>query len=604
MAQSAGCTASDGDAIPTESKARQGGESASTIPQSAMHLAPQIGQPRSEASNGNPSLPYEIYDPIFRMTQPLSHEYSPSVALGPRNPWMVGLRTKKALTLVCKAWSGPATAFLYEDVVIRRMGQICALADTLLHSGSGRNLAQLVQSIRLEDCIVLRHCADSVRRSLYHVLGRCSALTSFTYHPTSPSMWPFDVDRDPRGPESPEFNIDPLWLLGFGRPNLGHSLAYLLQQGLRTLDLDLSGIHNGEQFIGPLYAMLSNASCVTTIVLNSFELRWRRDEWLLSAPPLTFPALETLHIRPQDALICDWMINRWEMPQLKSLTYRSEIDPIEFLEVHGSKLSYAYFGCAAHTLPQLSRLLPVIEHLTLPLLFELEELMVNSATLRYLDIMRESYPTFSDYKSVTFASDAHIPALKRVRLLGYGAWDVAAEYPRLIHPELLPVDVDGPETPQARPKGQDTEPHNANKEPWEDWVAGGVIHRVHGEVLRQKWWGVAHDPWWCPGYVFPRFQYQLGVDVVVDDDDSSYVCSASSSESSDVNADILGEDVDVDEDSWYSEETSSDRSEDTGSMDDMQLDQETVLRMFRAGLAGDLMVVDEAQAEGSVSHDS
>ena len=53
---------------------------------------------------------------IFRLTQPYHPyiiEYHPTVAAGPRHPWLEILRTKKALTLVCKSWSAPATEFLY-----------------------------------------------------------------------------------------------------------------------------------------------------------------------------------------------------------------------------------------------------------------------------------------------------------------------------------------------------------------------------------------------------------------------------------------------------------------------------------------------------------
>ncbi|KAI0691291.1 hypothetical protein C8T65DRAFT_670570 [Cerioporus squamosus] len=446
MTQPAGCTASDGGPIAVGSQEEVARISTMSISQGHTDLLPQVVQSRLETSKANRDVPYEILNPIFRMTQPLPHEYSPSIALGPRNPWMVGLRTKKALTLVCKAWSGPATAFLYEDVVLRRMGQVCAFANMLLHSNSDRNITRLVRSIRLEDCIVLRHCADTVRRSLGHILRQCSALESFTYHPTSRSLWPFDVDRNPGDSDPSEFNIDPRWLLGFDRPNLGPTLADRLQNGLRTLEMDLSDIRNERWFIGPLYAMLGNASHLTSLVLSSFELRWHRDEWLLNAPVLKLPALEALHIHPQNMLFCDWMSRGWEMPQLKSLTYRSEIDPVEFLEAHGSKLTYAFLECGSHTLSELSRLVPMIEHLTLPLFCGLEELAIDSPTLRYLDIMREGYPTFSSYKSVSFASHARVPALKRVRLLGYGMWDIAARYPRVFDHELVPIDVNGPES--------------------------------------------------------------------------------------------------------------------------------------------------------------
>ncbi|KAI0757939.1 hypothetical protein C8Q74DRAFT_289204 [Fomes fomentarius] len=116
-------------------------------------------------------LPHEILLSIFRLTQPHIHQYNTSVILGPRNPWLIQLRTKKALVLVCKAWSAPATVVLYDNIVLRRMGQISALANTLLkHS----KLAVLVRSLCLESCVILQHCADAAREDLGSGVGWCS----------------------------------------------------------------------------------------------------------------------------------------------------------------------------------------------------------------------------------------------------------------------------------------------------------------------------------------------------------------------------------------------------------------------------------------------
>ncbi|KAI0737833.1 hypothetical protein C8Q80DRAFT_306268 [Daedaleopsis nitida] len=82
-------------------------------------------------------LPQEILISIFVFTQPgatndraFVYRSNPSVMVGPHNPWLGDLCTKNRLTLVCKGWSAPATAVLYGEIVIRRMGQIAALART------------------------------------------------------------------------------------------------------------------------------------------------------------------------------------------------------------------------------------------------------------------------------------------------------------------------------------------------------------------------------------------------------------------------------------------------------------------------------------------
>ena len=537
---------------------------------------------------------------------------------------MTGLRTKKALTLVCKAWSSIATPLLYEEVIFRRMGQICAFKDTLVHShDTGRNLAQLVRAIRIVDCIVLRHCSDAVLRSLWDILWRCSELTSFSYHPTSRLLYPFKVDRDPEIPSPREFNVDPRWILGFAVGSLGHPLKEALDRGMRVLDLDFSGVELTEWFVGPLYAMLSHASHLTTLILDSFEMENNKDEWLLSAPPLKFPVLETLHVRLEHQyLFCEWMSRCWQMPKLKSLTYQSEVDPVEFLKAHGAHIIYAYLGCGSHTLPQLSRLVPVIEHLTLPLHFELRELEIDSPTLRYLDILREGYPAFAHYRSISFVSYAQVPALKRIRLLGFGAWAIAAQYPELLSPELLAPDVDGPEAFQVRPGALNAEQHVAMKNPWNDWVSGGVIHCVHGEVLRQKWWGVAHDPWWCPDYVFLGLQSAFRGAEDSDSDGGSYIYESESSdtdsdgldlempsdESDDAESSDTDSEVDLDSDlemtSSESDDAESDATSSYGDPEIEQLDHETIVRMFRLGAGGDFMLADTQLDYESVHSDT
>lgn len=94
----------------------------------------QPSLPTSTSSNGSPatSLPYELLLQIFLDTVPRLHEYDPSVSQGFRSSWLSkSLRTKKALPLVCRAWHAPATDILYSDIVLRRMGQVPALAEAL-----------------------------------------------------------------------------------------------------------------------------------------------------------------------------------------------------------------------------------------------------------------------------------------------------------------------------------------------------------------------------------------------------------------------------------------------------------------------------------------
>ena len=121
-----------------------------------------------------PSLPPEILLSIFSFAQPEGpsyHHHPPSISRGPRNPWLDSLRTKKALVLVCKAWSPPATELLYAGIVLRRMGHISALANTLREN---HNLASLVRAVRIDMCVVLTHCTEVVREDFEYILTQCT----------------------------------------------------------------------------------------------------------------------------------------------------------------------------------------------------------------------------------------------------------------------------------------------------------------------------------------------------------------------------------------------------------------------------------------------
>lgn len=130
-------------------------------------------------------LPHEILLIILKATRAPRYQLDPSVTTyyGSHSAWLAELRFRKALIFVCKWWSGLATELFYEDIVLRRMGQIIALADTLTaNHGTQRNLAVLVKSIRMDTCIILGPCADAARDALSSILSLCVALRTFEYH--------------------------------------------------------------------------------------------------------------------------------------------------------------------------------------------------------------------------------------------------------------------------------------------------------------------------------------------------------------------------------------------------------------------------------------
>ena len=134
------------------------------------------------------AFPHEILLRIIRFSREARYQHNPSVCRGPRSSWLSELRFRKGLILVCKHWSGPAIEALYEDIVLRRMGQIPALANALTASrdvaapAHQRSLADCVRSIRVDSCGILPEYADDIHEAFRIILECCTALNVFEVH--------------------------------------------------------------------------------------------------------------------------------------------------------------------------------------------------------------------------------------------------------------------------------------------------------------------------------------------------------------------------------------------------------------------------------------
>ncbi|KAI1786965.1 hypothetical protein LXA43DRAFT_1184818 [Ganoderma leucocontextum] len=384
-----------------------------------------------------PSLPQEILLAIFRFTQPPGppYQHEPSISRGPRNPWLDSVKTKKALVLVCKAWSAPATELLYSDVVLRRMGQISALANTF-RADRKRNIANLVRAIRVDMCVVLTHCALVVREDFEYILGRCKMLLSFGYtpHPHPDFSFPgYDHACGSEVPTSPTA-FNPTWILDLRHRRAGSLLAQSLNSRLSTLHL---GLTTYEGSFRPLAHILSSALHLTSLKLEHFShgLIAHPVDPSSPLPDLVFPVLKTLSIY--------YVGTQWTMPQLATLTCTdADHIPTSLLEAHGKQLKYLHFmytntpqDLEANTalLPHLYELCPRISHLVVLIIpEERTTLSIHSPTLRYLDIVGR--PSVATYRAIAFAPTSRAPKLKKVRVV----MDVYDFLPRFFHPAHMP----------------------------------------------------------------------------------------------------------------------------------------------------------------------
>ncbi|EIW60603.1 uncharacterized protein TRAVEDRAFT_45851 [Trametes versicolor FP-101664 SS1] len=345
-----------------------------------------------------PRLPHEILLVIFRAARAPRYLRAPSVNAchGSNSTWLSELRVRKALMLVCKGWSDVATELFYEDIVLRRMGQIIALADILTtNHGSQRDLAMLVKSIRLDTCIVLGPCADAVRDAFTSILSLCIALRAFEYH--TAKSFPTTLTLPP-GDSAGAFN--PSWFVEDGPE--AFQLAFRERVSMLT-SLDLAMRLSHKQ-VAHLHRLLSTATCLEILKVGQVYHVEHEGDHLDSLPVLHLPKLKALYLPVIEPRFVAYVSTNWVIPCLKQLTtlFSSEtFKPRTLLAAHGARLVYLHLypkrdldlAICNEDLARVVELCPVVEHLVLGLpiaMFKhrskLSAFCALSAALRYLDI--------------------------------------------------------------------------------------------------------------------------------------------------------------------------------------------------------------------------
>ncbi|KAI9057461.1 hypothetical protein FKP32DRAFT_1689174 [Trametes sanguinea] len=401
-----------------------------------------------DRAGGLARLPQEVLLQIFLSTIPPDHAYDPSVLSGTYNSWLVSVKTRKALPLVCKSWYGPASEALYRDIVLRRMGQICALARTLrsCRVTYGPDHARLVQRIRLAHCIVRSTCMDAVREDLTLILESCTHLIAFGLHP-HPAF-----GDELRFTEPHAFlNLNVLDNIRENRTSL--ALCDLFERGLRE-----------AVFGGPL--KIQNLTCINEILrvgthmtrleLGPYDggagaLRFSKPE---DDRPIVLPHLThlSIHAGEDNGGFLDYICESWKLPVLTHLTLHSCRElPTPLLAQFGLALHYLHIvpsngwngSDSGSTLADLSTLCPYLEHLILPRIPTLTlQCIINSPTLRYLDVWQ---PIMQKRRVVELMCEmgvaCRLPQLRALRLLSWGAGeDAHALLPLLCHPARVSGD--------------------------------------------------------------------------------------------------------------------------------------------------------------------
>ncbi|RDX43003.1 hypothetical protein OH76DRAFT_1410538 [Lentinus brumalis] len=424
-------------------------------------------------------LPVELTRRIFKEILPPHYQYDPSITEGSNNPWLRALRLKKTLPLLCKAIYWPGMEILYEDIVIRRMGQISALAQTLRSDDLGQKLASMVKTIRIESCPVWLPCADVLREDLAFIISQCTTLTRFSYRPHDnfPTVGPFEEhDVQYYG----WFN--PTWLYQQSfEPEVEPLLTRCFASGLRFLSL---GVSLDCTTVRCLHHILSSAEKLESLTLGPTK-GCSACHSLIGMPQLQLPRLKELQLyygTASESDIDSHIRSCRQMPLLTRLTImlREWAAVSTLIETAGHGLTYLHLYPLADALRKsqcnsintLATACPKIEHLVIPLAIVATwpnglpvsklEITLHSPTLRYLDLWGDLHdkilprpdPAHRSLREQIIHSQSQVPSLRCVRLLATSRlpglqWKHSTrtsnrnpDWPVICHPAFLDEDSD------------------------------------------------------------------------------------------------------------------------------------------------------------------
>ncbi|KAJ7206285.1 hypothetical protein GGX14DRAFT_367369, partial [Mycena pura] len=91
--------------------------------------------------------------------------------------WSADMHAKRAITRVCKTWYRIGVEFLYENVILRSIGQLPAFVRIL---ETRRELASFVRRLEVS-CVIPRGYGLLFSTELEKLFNLCPSLSHFTY---------------------------------------------------------------------------------------------------------------------------------------------------------------------------------------------------------------------------------------------------------------------------------------------------------------------------------------------------------------------------------------------------------------------------------------
>ncbi|KAF8653284.1 hypothetical protein AX16_003986 [Volvariella volvacea WC 439] len=217
---------------------------------------------------------------------------------------------KKSLSSVCWAWRDVGIQSLYRDVVIRRVGQVPALFDTLRNPNATYDLAGFIQHITVA-CYVPKICQQVFQHDMKEILSLCRSLKHLNV----------DIFGDTLDVEAQTLGWNPI-------PS--------------NITSHVFGDNINLQATSPLLALCASSIQSLSIAKISAD------------PPII--ALELPQLRRLEFKGCASITSElWEMPKLDALQLNVRVRPLDwspFFEVHGHKLvKFAMLYNTPHNTP-------------------------------------------------------------------------------------------------------------------------------------------------------------------------------------------------------------------------------------------------------------
>lgn len=345
-------------------------------------------------------LPVEILLLIFEHTLENVWYANPGLWNGPQSTWCQNMRTKNALNHVCSAWYGAASEFLYKDVVLRRIGQVAALARTLQTSG-GTRLGPLIRNLSVT-CAVEKSWIRAFNVDISSVLRNAPLIHSLTLKPCLPLPCTFGLMQG-----AITTSITSLHYI-ICCPNY-LDLGFLLRACTKLTDLRLQGQdftnttqpHQHEQWTSEMLQNISLPSLkslrLEVTSRNKDLLPTIQNTWILNS-------LESLAVVfPREFRFKSWI---WDAL-------------MGIVERHSAKLKYLQMHLAPpehfDNLDSLLAHMPLLEHLVLAL-GSVPHTPAIHTRLKWIDVIYFGEELQPEKLGWCFAK-AKLPALQGVRYL-------------------------------------------------------------------------------------------------------------------------------------------------------------------------------------------